>query len=213
MKQKIFLLLCMAMFTNIMSKAQVFHGGLRTGLQFNQLNALGWQNNYQTSPFFGMYANVGNKRIALHVEANYTNQKSVTDTSFKGLYAQYMNNLIDSAKAGSFKFTKLQVPVMLNFKFNSKFWLQFGAVYTNAVSVVDVNNFVKTSNTIFKTNDIALSGGLWLNVTKKINVSARYSQSLSDINNLSSYSLTPPSINTNAWKNQYFQVGVGYRLF
>jgi hypothetical protein len=194
------------------ASAQKVQTGVRAGLNFTQIDALGWQANYQTTPFAGIYANISGGRLGLQIEALYTNQSLVTDTSFKNLYTTYYNNILDSAKNGSFTFTKLQVPVLLNFKFSSKFWIQFGAMFSNNISVVDKTSLVKTTDAIFKSQDVSLSGGLWVGLTKRINVSGRYTQNMTDLNNLKNISATNPNINFSAWKNQQVQLGVGFRL-
>jgi Outer membrane protein beta-barrel domain len=201
---------------SVIGKAQLIEAGFRGGLHFNQIDALGWQANYQTSPFGGVYASIGKRRLALQIEALYTTQAVTTDTSFKGLYKQYYTNFLDSATQGRFTFTKVQVPILLNFRFNRKFWVQFGATYSNSVNIIDKNNFVKTADKIFKSEDVSLSGGLWIGLTRRISVCGRYTQSLSDINKLESYNpnITGPApiVNTTKWKNQQIQVGIGFKL-
>jgi hypothetical protein len=208
MKKLFFLITTSIFFLPAMAQ---FHLGLRTGLHFNQINALGWQDNYQTSPFAGVYANFGAKRWSLQMEFIYTNQKITTDTSFKGLYQQYYNGLLDSNKNGAFTFTKIQVPILVTLKFNKKLWLQGGLQYNNTIDVVDKNNFVQSGKNIFKSNDIAAVGGLWFNVTKRLNLNVRYVQGMVNLNNLSSLS-SSPALNPKTWKNQTIQLGIGYRL-
>jgi hypothetical protein len=166
-------------------QAQIVQGGLKAGLNFNQLNALGWSSDYATNPFVGAYVNVGKKRLGLHVEALMANQRVTTDSSFKGLYNQYYQILLDSSKVGSYSFQKLQVPVYLSFKFNQRFWVQFGAIFSNDMNIVN----------------------------KRVSINARYSQSVTDINNLSSYTANPPSVDLKKWQNQQIQFGVGYKIF
>jgi Outer membrane protein beta-barrel domain len=206
------ILILFATFICVTINAQQVHTGVRAGLNFNQIDALGWQYKYETTPFAGIYANVSGGRLGLHVEALYTNQSITTDTSFKNLYSKYYNNILDSAKNGSFTFTKLQVPVLLNFKFSSKFWLQFGAMFSNNTSVVDKTSLIKTSDAIFKSNDVSLSGGLWVGITKRINVSGRYTQNMTDISNLKTITASNPNINLSSWKNQQVQLGIGFQL-
>jgi Outer membrane protein beta-barrel domain len=194
-------------------QAQIVQGGLKAGLNFNQLNALGWSSDYVTNPFVGAYVNVGKKRLGLHVEALMANQRVTTDSSFKGLYNQYYQIMLDSSKVGSYSFQKLQVPVYLSFKFNQRFWVQFGAIFSNDLNIVNKNNFKQTADKVFKSKDVMLSGGIWLGLTKRFSISGRYSQSLSDINNLSSYTANPPSVNLKKWQNQQIQFGVGYKIF
>jgi Outer membrane protein beta-barrel domain len=209
---KKFSLLFAFLFITIYTNAQLVEAGFRGGLHFNQLNALGWQPTYQTSPFGGVYVSLGKKRLALQLEGLYTTQSVTTDTSFKGLYNQYYANFLDSAKQGKFTFSKIQVPVLINFRFNKKFWVQFGATYSNSISIIDKNSFLKTANKIFKTDDISLSGGLWMGITKRISISGRYTQSIMDINNLDSYTVNPPSVQINKWKNQQIQIGIGFKV-
>jgi hypothetical protein len=195
------------------ANAQFIQTGFRGGLHFNQMNALGWQSNNQTSPFGGVYVNIGKNKLALQLEGFYTTQTVTTDSSFKGLYNQYYNILVDSSKIASLKFNKIQVPVLFTFRFNKKFWIQFGGVFSNDISVINKANFKETATNIIKSKDVSLSGGFWLGITKRLSASARYTQSLNDLNNLESYSTTFPLIDLKKWHNQQIQLGIGIKVF
>ncbi len=196
------------------TQAQTVQGGVKASLNFAQLNALGWQSNYNTTPAVGAYVNVGPGRIALQVEALYTNQTVKTASNFKDVYKQYLQTVIDSSvTSGSYTFTKLQVPVLGCFKFNKKFWVQAGAVFNNTISVIDKNSFQKTTSKIFSTNDIHFCGGFWIGFTKKWSAHARYMQSVSDVNNIKTLIQNPNADSKKPWGNQYIQVGAGFRIF
>ncbi len=192
---------------SIASKAQ-FNIGLKGGLAFNQMQALGWQKDFVTSPFGGIYANFGRRKWSLQIEGLYTTESITQDTSFKGLYKQYYNTLLDSTKSAKFSFNKIQVPVMITLKFNKKLWVQGGLQYNNSIAIIDKNNIKKTTQEIFKTNDVAIVGGLWMFVNKRFGVHARYTQSLKDLNNLGQGNTTDP----NKWKSQSIQLGIHLRV-
>jgi hypothetical protein len=191
--------------TSIKANAVEVVGGLRGGLNFQQMEALGWQNNYVTAPFGGIYTNFGNRKWGLHVEVNYTNSVYKTNNDWNSLYKDYAASLVDSIKAGSFTVTQIQIPLMATLKFNKTFWLHGGMMYTAPTSFVDKNRFLTSANNIIKQNDISLIGGMWLRFGKRLNASARYIQGLQNLNLLPN--------NTNVWRNQSIQLGVGFGLF
>jgi hypothetical protein len=191
--------------TSINAKAIELTGGLRGGLNFQQMQALGWQSNFVTNPLAGMYVNVGKNKWALQIETNYTTVQYKTSSDWHALYKDYAKDLTDSLRTGSFTLLQIQIPIMATLKFNKTFWLHGGVMYTSPTSFIDKNDFLTTTNNVIKQNDVSLLGGMWLRFGKRINISARYIQGLQNLNQLPT--------NTNVWRNQSIQLGVGFGLF
>ncbi len=198
-------LIIATLFVSLHTSAISFSGGIRGGLNFQQMKALGWQDNYVTNPYGGVYANLGTQTFSLHVELNYTTNKFTTDSTFKGLYNQYYNTILDSVKTGNFILNQIQIPIMLTYKANNYFWLQGGVIYAAGANAIDENSFVKTKQNIIANDDLSVVGGLWIKLTKRFNLSGRYIQGVKDINVLPT--------NSNNWRNQSIQVGLGISLF
>jgi hypothetical protein len=175
--------------------------GIKSGVNFNQISAKGFKNNFNTNLMLGLYSHVNSKKWGLQYEIILSSAKAVVDTTFKGLYSQYLQNSIDSIKKGSFGIPQLQIPILINYKLHNRFWLQGGLMYTSNISVIDKNDFVQSNINIFKGNDASLVIGAWVKLALRVNASARIIKGLSNWNELSA---------ANNWKNNNIQLSIGY---
>jgi hypothetical protein len=175
--------------------------GIKSGVNFNQVSASGFNNNFNTNLLIGLYSHVNTKKWGLQYEVLISSAKATTDSSFKGLYGQYINNAIDSLKQGSFGFPQIQVPLLVNYKLHKRLWLQGGVMYTSNFSVVDKNDFIQSNINLFKANDASLVIGAWLKLPVHINASVRILKGLGNWNQIS---------NANNWKNNNIQLSLGY---
>jgi hypothetical protein len=200
----IVMLLVVSILTQSHAGGTKFGLGLQGGLNFSKLNANGWVSNYTTNPQGGLFVYFNGKKFGLQIEALYGNNNLVTDTSFRGLYNQYLNNSIATIKKGTFTVTQIQVPVLINYKFNSRFWLQGGVMYSANSNVVDKSNLLGSSMQILKTGAVSALGGVWLRLPGRLTLHGRYTLGMSDISNLPS---SPAQ-----WYNNSIQVGLGFRF-
>jgi Outer membrane protein beta-barrel domain len=178
--------------------------GVKASLNFNSLNAKGWGNNNSTSPAIGFYAFANAHKFGIQAEVLYTTQNFVVDSSFAGLYNQYLNGAINGLKNGSYKLNQLQIPILINYRINRKFWLQGGPMFTANISEIDKNNYITTSQKIFKTSNLSFVGGIWIKVSNRININGRYIMGISNMNAIKN--------STYDWQNNAIQTGIGFRL-
>jgi hypothetical protein len=185
-------------------------GGEKFGLgplvmvNFSKLNADGWISDYNTSLYGGGYVYLNSKHWGLQAECLYGNTSIVTDNTFKGLYNQYLSHAVDSLKLGSFTLTQIVLPVMINYKFNKRFWVQGGIVYTANSSIVDNNNVIGSGQQIFKAGATSAVGGLMIKLPLRLSLHGRYILGFSDINNIPN--------NAANWSTNSIQVGLGLRI-
>jgi Outer membrane protein beta-barrel domain len=178
--------------------------GIKAGVNNTKLNGNGWVSKYNTSPYGGIFAYLNSYKFGVQAEFLYTTQTVVTASDFPSLYSQYLTQ-IDSFKKGSYTFNQIQVPLMVNYRINRKFWLQGGAIFTSNIKAIDNNSFFNTTNAIFKNNNIAFFGGIHIALGKKLSLDGRYVLGNANLNNLTSTSYN--------WTNNAIQAGLGYRLF
>lgn len=176
--------------------------GIKIGGNFSYLDGKSWDNGIKSNLVGGVYAGIKGLRFGLQAEALFSQSDYTTGSTFHDVYSNYYNNLGDSLKSGSFRVSKLAIPILLQFKISGGLWLQLGAQFSGIVSVEDKDKLLRDAKSIFAQNNIAGIGGLTWNLGK-VNIGARY---LFDFTNLN---------NTNVdevWKQHILQVHLGVKI-
>lgn len=212
MKKTLLIIICMAQFSAAFSKEKfgVDLGiGVKGGLNFNKVVASEWKDKFSTDPHAGFFAYLNKRRLGIQIEAVWTQNHITTDSTFYGLYHQYYNQAADSLNNGTFRFSTISIPLMLNFKLTQFLWIQLGPQYSANVSVVDKNHIIKSGTTIIKDGNFNLVGGLWFQFGGKapllrVNAGVRYVSGINNMSNLHTITGDTPD-----WKNQMIQVHVG----
>jgi hypothetical protein len=198
-------LVCICSFHVLAGNGKRYGLGLHGGLNFTKLNAQGWVDKYNTNPLGGIYAYYnGKNKFGIQAEILYSNSKVTTDSSFKGLYQQYLGTLVSSISNGNFMVSQIHVPLLVNYKFNSRFWLQGGVMYTANSNVVDKSNLFASAQNIIAANNISAVGGLWIRVPARTSIHARYTLGLKDLNQITN--------SPEQWYSNTIQLGIGYRF-
>ena len=118
--------------------------GIKGGLNFNKVVASEWKNKFSTDPHAGFFVYINKYRLGIQAEANWTQTRMTTDSSFYGLYQQYYQTAADSFNAGSFRFSTVSIPLLVNIKLSQFLWLQLGPQYSASVNMVDKNKLLKS---------------------------------------------------------------------
>lgn len=183
--------------------------GVKAGLNFNKVSATEWKDNYSTDPLAGIFMYANRHRLGIQLEVLWTQNTVTTDSTFYGLYQQYWNAGTDSFKNGTFRFTNISIPILINLKLTQFLWLQVGPQYAASVGVIDKDNVLKSGVKLVQSGNFNLVGGLWLQIGSKHaavhpNIGIRY---ISGINNMSN--LETVAGQSAEWKNQMIQCHVG----
>jgi hypothetical protein len=183
--------------------------GLKAGLNFNKVVAREWKDKFSTDPHAGFFVFLNRHRLGVQLEASWTQNNITTDSSFYGLYKQYYNNIMDSLNNGTFRFSTVSIPLLLNIKITQFLWLQGGPQYSANVNVIDRQKILKSGVEVIKSGNFNVVGGLWIQFGGKapllrVNAGVRY---VSGINNLSNLSTITGS--KEEWRNQMIQVHIG----
>jgi len=94
----------------------------------------------------------------------------------------------------------LSIPILLDYKLAPFLSLQAGPQF--GILINQNKNLVENGKNAFKGGDFSLLGGAQLNISK-IRVTGRYFVGLSNVNDLG---------NQNKWKNQGWQLSVGFAI-
>lgn len=179
--------------------------GIKGGLNFNRVQGKGWNDVYHTDPHAGLFLHINKRRVGLQLEGVWTQHHITADSSFEGLYNQYLQQGVDSLNAISFRFSTISLPILLNIKLTQFLWIQAGPQFSANVGVTDKNKIVQSGKNIIAEQDYSAVGGLWFQFGGKapllrVNAGVRYVYGLTNLNRLS---MNP------IWQNQMVQVHVG----
>lgn len=178
--------------------------GVKGGLNVNRMLGKGVSEEYHTDPHLGLFAYLNKKHIGVQLETIWSQNQIISDTSFYRLYKAYYNSISDSLKEGSFRFTNISIPILLNIKWNQHIWFQAGPQFMGTVGMTDKNDILKSGARIIEQKNFNFVTGLWLQLgnsssTMQFNAGLRYVFGLNDMN----------SVYTSQWKAQMIQLHVG----
>ncbi len=159
--------------------AQELHIGIKTGINYNKLKGSGFSSTTQSDWHLGGYAQLRGQKLGIGLEAildrgTYELKNIVTEA----LKQQSDDSSMQSAMLRTHK---LQVPIYLMYKY-SIVHLMLGAVYELHLSLKDRQQMIADAQSNFRNSYPSLMTGVWLDITKRINIGARYQFSLQNIN-------------------------------
>lgn len=180
--------------------------GVKGGLNVNRMIGKGISGEYHTDPHLGLFLYLNKKHLGLQVEAVWSQNRIISDTSFYRLYKAYYNSLSDSLKEGSFRFSNISIPILLNLKWNQHIWFQIGPQFMGNVGMADKNEVLKSGVRILEQKNMNLVTGLWMQFggdskMMRVNAGLRYIFGLSNMNNI---------YTTSQWKAQMIQLHLGF---
>ncbi len=186
--------------------------GAKAGLNFNKVVSKEWKDNFSTDPHAGLFIFFNTNRLGIQLEGVWSQQHITTDSNFFGLYNQYYNQLSDSLKKGTFQFSTLSIPLLVNLKLTQFLWLQGGPQYTASVSTIDQNKLLRSGEDIVKQNNFNLLAGLWFEFGSRqsairINAGLRYISGINSMSNMSTI-----TGDKQEWKNQMVQAHIGFNF-
>lgn len=179
--------------------------GVKGGLNFNKFSAAGFKSVFQTDPHAGFFLHFNKRHFGVQLEAVWTQTQITTDSTFEGLYNQYMHQAIDSLNQASFKFSTISLPILLNLKMTQKVWIQLGPQFNANVGVTDKNNIIRSGKSIIAQQNYSVVGGVWIQFggnapLVRVNLGARFVYGLTNLNNMSMNPL---------WNNRMLQIHLG----
>lgn len=179
--------------------------GIKGGLNFNKIQGKGWQEQFATDPHAGFFMHLNKRHVGFQIEANWSQNHIITDSSFKGLYNQYLQNFDDSLGGESFRFSSISIPILLNIKLTQWLWIQAGPQFNANINVTDKNNIIKSGINVINQQSYSAVGGIWIQFggnapLLRVNLGARFIAGLNNLNTLNS---------VQQWKNQMVQLHLG----
>jgi hypothetical protein len=197
MKAKFFLPLLAALLTSQALLAQ-FHMGVKTGANITKVDGQSFKNQFRYGYHIGGFAEIGvGEKLIIQPEVLFNQVSTTLDSSYKNIYQNVFTSDQSKVRLGY-----LSIPIILNYKLIGNFLtLQAGPQF--GVLIDKNEKLVQNGVKAFSDGDFSMVGGVQMKV-KSLRVTGRYVVGLSNINDID---------NRDRWKNQGFQVSLGWAIF
>ena len=195
MKKKFFSLLILATIFSSVGFAQGgFHVGVKGGANIFKVDGKQFDDEYKFGYNLGAFAEIGlGKKWGLQPEVVWNQTNFRTGSEFDDLYNGGINNFKG-------KLNYLSIPLLLSFKPSKILTLQAGPQF--GILLNKEEDLFTNGREAFKSGDFSMLGGVQLNIGGA-KLGGRYVVGLSNINDID---------NKEKWKNQGFQLYVGFRI-
>jgi hypothetical protein len=175
------------------SFSQSLNIGIKGGASINKIDGSSFKDEFTYGYHLGGFATIGlSKKFAIQPEVLFNQFKTDTASNFSSVY--HFNNV------SGIKLNYLSIPILLNYNVSNLLALQAGPQF--GILLDQNKNLLQNGQDAFKSGDFSMLGGVQLKLLK-FRVYGRYAIGLSDINNIT---------NSDKWKSQSFQVGLGLSL-
>lgn len=197
MKKKILPLLLTMLALSTISFAQGgFHLGVKGGVNLTKVDGKSFKQEFKHGYNLGAFAEINfNDKWGLQPELLWNQSVAQTSDDFSDIYSEGIDELKDVT------LNYVSIPLLLSFKPSKFITLQAGPQF--GILLDKEQNLFENGRQAFKSGDFSLLGGVQLNFAGA-KVGGRYVVGLANINDID---------NKDQWKNQGFQLYVGFRLF
>ena len=188
-------LLILAVFSLVATAAtaQKLHIGAKAGANINKIDGKSFSDEFSYGYHLGGFFNVGlGKKFAIQPEVLFNQINVDTSSSFSSVYK------FDQIDKVQLKY--LSVPILLNFKPVKFITLQAGPQFS--VLMNKSKTLLENGRDAFKAGEFSMLAGAQVNIGH-LNIYGRYAVGLSNLNDID---------NTEKWKGQSFQLGLGFTL-
>lgn len=176
--------------------------GPKLGVNLSKLDAQSWEGGYKANLLGGAFLSVHGKRFGVQLEGLFTQTTYMTGKNFDSIYQDFIRASADSLRQGRFRVSYFNIPIMAQVRILNRVWMQVGAQYSGVVSVRDMDEFLTDAESLFRKGNVSAVGGLWIDVSRRINAGARYVMGLSNVND--QYDKVAES-----WKQRDVQIHIG----
>lgn len=192
MKTKL-LALVLSLITFSAAHSQGFHLGIKGGANINKLTGKSFNDEFSFGYHLGGFAEIGlGKKFSIQPEVLFNQFSQDTASKFSQVYK--LDNL------SKVKLNYLSIPLLLNYRPSGFISLQVGPQFG---ILMDQNaKLVQNGKEAFRKGDFSMLGGVQLKFSS-FRIYGRYAVGLTNLNDID---------NSDKWKSQSFQVGVGLAI-
>ncbi len=174
-----------------------FRLGIKGGANITKVDGKSFRDEFRYGYHLGGFAEIGlGKKWAIQPEVLFNQFNTRADSSFENVY----QNSVNISNYQDVKLNYLSIPLMLNYKVGKVLTLQAGPQF--GILIDQSKNLLENGEEAFSGGDLSMAGGAVINISK-LRLTGRYFVGLNNISDID---------NQNKWKNQGFQVSVGFSL-
>ena len=193
MKSLIFVLFASVLFAQ--SAMAQLDFGIKLGANVTKVEGRSFRDEFRYGYHAGGFVNIGlGGKLSVQPEVLFNQYNTRVDTTFTAIYS----NALDFSNYRDIKLNYLTIPVILNYKLGNVISLQAGPQF--GILIDQNKNLLENGKEAFEAGELSVLGGLQASLAK-FRVTGRYFVGLNDINDID---------DQNQWKNQGFQVSVGF---
>jgi hypothetical protein len=195
MKTKLFLIIGLVLAAQA-SFAQ-FHLGVKGGVNITKVDGKSFSDEFRYGYHLGGFAEIElSKKFSVQPEVLFNQFNTRVDSTFKNVY----QNALSFSNYKDVKLNYLTIPLLLNYRPTKVLSIQAGPQFG---ILIDKNqNLLQNGKSAFSTGEFSMVGGAQLNLGG-LKLSGRYIIGLNNISDINSQE---------KWKNQGFQLSVGFRI-
>lgn len=193
MKTKVIPIVVLLFFISSSLFSQDISFGIKGGANLGKITGESFKDEFTFTYHAGVFLTISGKKWGIQPEVLFSQVNADTATNF--------NQVVAFKNINHIELKALTIPIMVNYNLSKFITLQAGPQFG---IVLDQNNsLLQNGKNAFKTGNFALAGGVQLNILK-FRVYGRFIGGVTDMSNIE---------NSDAWKFQNIQVGVGFTLF
>jgi len=184
---------CSVLLFAIASNAQTVHVGAKVGLNMDKIDGQSFKDGYNAGFQLGGFVDIGlSKTLGIQPEVlfNQSNTK----------YHSGSSTVLNLHDGDNIHLNYLSIPVLLNINAAKILTIQVGPQYSILMNKHET--VLENGQDAFKNGDFALAAGVRLNLGS-LQIYGRYNIGLANISDVS---------NSDNWKSQQLQLGIGLRL-
>ncbi len=195
MKKVCYLVLFVFILSASKIQAQSFHIGVKVGTNLSQISGRSFEDAFQWGFSAGGYAELNiNKKWGLQPELLFNQTRTQTSSDFYTIIPNGFNST-------DVNLNYLTIPVLLSFRPIPILSFQLGPQFGVLMSTSQTLTYPPSN--VFKSGDFSVVGGAQVNLGF-FKAGARYVSGLTNLNKLES--------GVDTWKNESFQIYIGFRL-
>lgn len=193
MKTKVIPIVALLFFISTSLFSQGISVGIKGGANLGKINGEPFKDQFTFAYHAGAFVTIGGEKWAIQPEVLFSQLNADTATNF--------SQVIAFKNMDQIQLKALTIPIMINYNLSKFITLQAGPQF--GILLDQNKNLLQNGESAFKSGNFSLAAGLQLNILK-FKIYGRFIGGVTDISNLQ---------NSETWKVQNIQVGVGLALF
>ena len=192
MKRAFLPLFTLLMFIVSTASAQQFKLGVKAGANLGKIEGKTFNDGFDLSYQIGGFSEIDFGKWGIQPEVLFSQTKTQ--------YTQNTGDILDLNLGDNVKLNYLSIPVLLRINSGKLITLNVGPQFSILMNPHETT--LQNGKDAFKSGDLGMVGGIQLNLAM-LRVYGRYVVGLNNINDIG---------NSNKWRNQQLQLGVGLKL-